>query len=295
MSAAAPLRDRPGIGAEPSARRRRRPGRPPLLVLLALVVLAVVLVWALLGAAIAPHEPDAQDLVGGLQSPSASHLLGTDDSGRDILSRLIAGARSAVVGPALIVVGSALLGTVLGLTAGYRGGWRDATLMRLTDFLYALPALLVAIVLVGVLGGGYLIAVAILIVFIAPADVRLVRGATLAQRGLPYVDAARTLGLSRRRIMYRHVWPNILPLIVANSFLNFAYALVTMAALSFLGLGVAPGAADWGRMLSDNLALIEDNPLAALAPGIALVLTAVAMNLIGDWSYEKLAERGRSR
>jgi peptide/nickel transport system permease protein len=184
---------------------------------------------------------------------------------------------------------------VLGLTAGYRGGWRDATLMRLTDFLYALPALLVAIVLVGVIGGGYLVAVAILIVFITPADVRLIRGAALAQRSLPYVDAARTLGLSRRRIMYRHVWPNILPLVVANAFVNFAYALVTMAALSFLGLGVEPGAADWGRMLSDNLPLIEDNPLAALAPGVALVLTAVATNLIGDWTYEQLSERGRSR
>lgn len=274
---------------------RARRQRPPLLVLLAMVVVAATVVCAIAGAAIAPHDPDAQDLVAGLQTPSAAHLLGTDDSGRDIFSRLIAGARTALLGPLLLMLGAAVTGTVLGLIAGYFGGWRDSAIMRAVDVVYALPSLLVAIILVGVVGGGYGVAVGILVVLFGPADARLIRGATLAQRSLPYVDAARTLGLSRRTIMFRHIWPNIMPLVVANAFLNFAYALVALSAMSFLGIGVAPGEADWGRMLNDNLSLVEDNPLAVLAPGIALVLLAVAMNLLGDWAYERLSDRGRAR
>jgi peptide/nickel transport system permease protein len=266
-------------------------GRP--LVALSLIVIAAVVVCAATGTLLAPDDPGAQDLIGGLRGPSAQHLLGTDDSGRDILSRLIAGARAALVGPAIIALGAAAIGTALGLVAGYLGGWRDAAVMRAVDLLYALPALLVAIVLIGVLGGGYAAAVALLVVLTAPGDIRLIRGAALEQRGLPYVDAARTVGLSRGRIMLRHVWPNVVPLVVANALLNFAYALVALAALSFLGLGVAPGAADWGRMLHENLSLLGDNPWAAVAPGLALVLLAVAMNLLGDWAYERLTERGR--
>ncbi|WP_320668682.1 ABC transporter permease [Patulibacter defluvii] len=280
--------------AVPAAPRRAR-RRPPFPVLLAIVVLAVVLVCALLGAAVAPHDPAAQDLLAGVQGPGGDHLLGTDDSGRDVLSRVIAGARGAVLGPAAIVLGAALLGALLGLVAGYRGGWRDAVIMRLSDAVYALPSLVVVLVVVGVVGGGQLAAVAILILFVGPFDARLVRGVTLEQRGRPYVDAARTLGLSSWRIMLRHVWPNVMPIVVANAFLNFAYALVALSALSFLGIGVDPGTADWGRMLSENLSLIEDNPAAALAPGIALVLLAVAMNLLGDWLYEQLSDRGRAR
>jgi peptide/nickel transport system permease protein len=167
--------------------------------------------------------------------------------------------------------------------------------MRTVDLMYALPALLVAIVVGGVLGGGYWIAIAILIVLFSPYDARLVRGATLEQRGLPYVEAARALGLSPRRIMFRHIWPNLLPLVVANTFLNFAFALVTLAGLSFIGIGVDPGTPDWGRMLAESRTLLFDNPWAALAPGAMLVATAVSMNLAGDWLYERLSDRGRSR
>lgn len=282
------------MAPERRARRRAR-RRPSPLLALAAVTMAAVLACALLGGLLAPEDPSAQHLLDGLQTPSLDHLLGTDDSGRDMLSRLIVGARAAVVGPAAIALGAALLGTLVGVTAGYRGGWHDAVIMRAVDLLYALPALLVAIVLIGVLGGGYPVAVAILVLLTAPSDVRILRGATLEQRSLPYVDAARTVGVSPRNIMFRHIWPNLLPLLAANAFLNFAYALVALSALSFLGLGADPGAADWGRMLSDNLPLLQDNPAAVLAPGIALVLTAAAMNLLGDWAYERLADRGRAR
>jgi peptide/nickel transport system permease protein len=260
-----------------------------------LAFLAIVLVCAVAGSLIAPRDPSAQDLLAGIQGPSAEHLLGTDDSGRDILSRLIVGARAAILGPLLIAVGQAAVGTVLGLLAGYRGGWLDALIMRAADVIYAMPGLLVAIVLLGVVGGGYTAAVAVLIVLGSPSDTRIVRGGTLEQRPLPYVDAARTLGLSSRRIMFRHIWPNLVPLIVATTFLNFAYALVALSALSFLGLGVGIGAADWGRMLYENLPLIADNPFAALAPGALIVMTAMAMNLTGDSLYERLVDRRRAR
>jgi peptide/nickel transport system permease protein len=200
-----------------------------------------------------------------------------------------------VVGPILIALGAAVIGTVFGLSAGFHGGRIDGVVMRAADVAYAMPGLLVAVVVVGVLGGGYFVAVCVLVVLTAPYDTRLIRGATLEQRALPYVDAARTMGLSDRRIMYRHIWPNLLPLIGANSFLNFAFSLVALSALSFLGLGDGPGATDWGRMLSDNLSLISQAPLAVIAPGIALIGTATAMNLVGDWMYETLADRGRAR
>lgn len=281
--------DVPGVALTPVRRR------VPWTIAIAMVLVAIVLVWAVAGTLIAPHDPSEQDLSAALQSPSGTHLLGTDDSGRDILSRLIAGARAAVLGPLVIVLGAALLGTFFGLQAGYRGGWVDSVVMRGVDLLYALPGLLVAIVAVGVIGGGYWVAVAVLVLLTAPWDTRIIRGATLAQRSQAYVDAARTLGLSTRRIMFRHIWPNVLPVIVATSFLNFAYSLVILAALSFLGLGAGPGDADWGRMLADNLQLIRTNPLSPLAPGIALVLTAVSLNLVGDWFFERVSDRGRAR
>jgi peptide/nickel transport system permease protein len=167
--------------------------------------------------------------------------------------------------------------------------------MRAADIAYSLPGLLVAIVLLGVLGGGYVVAVVVLLVLTVPYDTRLIRGATLAQRNLPYVDAARVMGLRPRRIMLRHIWPNLLPLILANSFLNFAFALVSLSALSFLGLGSPPGSADWGRMLSDNLPLLNQAPLAVIAPGIALVVTATSMNLFGDRLYEVMSDSGKGR
>jgi peptide/nickel transport system permease protein len=261
----------------------------------ALLFLAAVAICALTGSLLAPYDPSANELLAGAQRPSAAHLLGTDDSGRDIFSRLIAGARGGIVGPALVALGALAIGVLLGVAAGYRGGWLDATIMRTADVMYSVPGLLVAIVLLGVLGGGYYTAVAVLTLLTIPYETRMIRAGTLEQRPLPYVDAARTLGLSAPHIMFRHILPNLMPLMVATTCLNFAYSLVALSALSFLGLGVSPGTADWGRMLSENLPLMGDNPFAALAPGVLIVLTAMSMNLIGDSLYERLSDRGRGR
>jgi peptide/nickel transport system permease protein len=279
--------------AELAAPRARRGFSPA--VGIAFAVVAAVVACAVLGEWIAPHDPNEQDLLRSLLGPGRGHWLGTDDLGRDIASRTIVGARTAVVGPLLIAVGSMLIGNVLGLLAGYFGGLGDSLISRWVDLVYAMPALLVAIVVVGVLGGGYFLAVALLVVLFSPVDTRIVRGATLDQRSRPYVEAARMLGLPNRRIMVAHIWPNVLPLALANAFLTFAFSIVSLASLSFLGLGVGPGTADWGRMLSDSRTLLFDVPAAALAPGIAIVVTAASVNVIGDWLYEWLSDRGRAR
>jgi peptide/nickel transport system permease protein len=272
-------------------RRARR--FPPISVALAIIFLTCVTVCAIFGSQLAPHDPLAQDLTASLEAGSSTHLLGTDDLGRDVLSRVMAGARNALVGPLIIAVGAMLIGSFFGLLAGYYGGKTDAAIMRVVEFVYSIPALLVAIVVAGVLGGGYYMAVALLTVLFAPNDTRLIRAATLEQRPRPYVEAAQTLGLSDRRVMLRHIWPNVLPVIVANSFLNFAFALVSIAGLAFVGIGSDPATPDWGRMLYDARQLIFENPWTAIAPALAIILTALSMNLVGDWVYESLSDRGK--
>jgi peptide/nickel transport system permease protein len=277
-------------GARSSGRRR-----VPVIIAIAFLIIAGVSFCAALGPQIVRYAPNTQDLELGISGPSADHPLGTDDLGRDILSRVIIGARTAVVGPIVIALGALLIGNALGLLAGYRGRWTDSLIMRWVDIMYAIPPLLIAIVVVGVLGSSYWLGVGILVILTAPYDTRIVRGATLEQRPLPYVEAARTLGLSQGRIMFGHIWPNLLPIVVATTFLNFAFSLVNLAALSFLGLGVDVSTPDWGRMLADGIPLLFDNSAVSVAPAIMLVVTAASINLIGDWFYEWLSDRGRAR
>jgi peptide/nickel transport system permease protein len=273
------------------ARSRRR--IPPISVLLAMCVLAVVVAWAIAGPSLAPYDPAAQDPAVSIQPPGNGHLLGTDEFGRDVLSRVMAGARTALVGPLIIAIGAMLIGSAFGLVAGYRGGRTDAVIMRIIDVIWSIPGLLVAIVVGGVLGGGYFMAVALLTVLFAPNEIRLVRAATLEQKPRPYVEAAETIGLSSPRIMLRHIWPNILPIIVANAFLTFAFALVSIAGLAFVGIGIDPSTPDWGRMLFDGRQLIFQNPWTAIAPAVMIVVTATSMNLLGDWVFEVLSDRGK--
>jgi peptide/nickel transport system permease protein len=257
--------------------------------------LGMVLVMVVTGSLLAPHPPDSQDLLAGLSGPSSGHLLGTDELGRDILSRVIAGARQPVIGALAIALGAMFISTTFGLVAGYLGGFTEAFTMRTVDLLLALPALLVIIVIVGSFNGGYPIAVALLALLAAPWDTRIVRSVTLEQRPRAYVEAARVMGISSPRILVSHILPNVLPLIVVNLALDFTYGLVSLAGLSFVGLGVNPGAADWGRMLFENRDLLNINPWAALAPAIVILLTAAAANIVGDWAFERIDARGRAR
>jgi peptide/nickel transport system permease protein len=265
------------------------------IVAIAFAVLGVALIAAVFGELVAPQDPDASELTQVAVGPSSSHWFGTDDLGRDVFSRVIVGARTALIGPILISVGALVIGNVLGSLAGYKGGGVDSVIMRWVDLMSSIPALLVAIVVAGVLGGGYVLAVALLTVLTAPYDTRIIRGAVLEQRARPYVEAARTSGMSERRVIFRHVWPNVVPYALANAFLTFAFSIVALSSLSFLGLGVGPGTADWGRMLSENQSILFENPMAVLAPALCIVGVAASMNLIGDWVAERLADRGRRR
>jgi peptide/nickel transport system permease protein len=258
--------------------------------LLCFAVMAVVIVCAIFRSSIAPDSPFTQRLDVGDKPPSAEFVAGTDLLGRDVLSRVIHGARTALVGPIVVAAGAFSIATLLGLLAGYLGGWVDTVIMRWVDFMLALPGVLVAIVVVGVVGGGYWTAVFVLIVLFTAPDTRIVRSAVLEQRPLPYIDAARSLGISKRRILFIHILPNILPLVLAYVALDFAFALVNLAGLSFLGLGVEPGTPDWGRMLFENRNILFSNPVGLLLPAGMIILTAVSMNLIGDWLFERLTK-----
>jgi peptide/nickel transport system permease protein len=254
---------------------------------LACGVIGLTVICALLGTAITPHLPAVQHLLVGDTPPSARYWAGTDLLGRDILSRVMVGTRTALVGPVVVAAGAFTIATLLGLLSGYLGGLVDSAIMRWVDFMFALPGPLVAIVVVGIVGGGYWTAVGVLVALFAAPDTRIVRSTVLEQRPLPYVDAARVLGVSKTRILFVHLLPNVLPLVLAYVVLDFAFALVNLAGLSFLGLGVEPGTPDWGRMLFENRNILFSNPTALLLPAAMIILVAGSVNLIGDRLFER--------
>jgi peptide/nickel transport system permease protein len=274
---------------------RSRRSWPPILVALCILLMLVIGAAAALGSMIAPHEAMSQNLDVGLTKPTGTYWFGTDTLGRDVFSRVIVGARAAVIGPAVVALLSFLIGNALGLVAGYFGGRTDSLIMRWVDLMLALPGLLIAVVIVGAVGGGYWMAVLVLAVLFVPFDTRVIRGATLEQMPRPYIEAAVTAGVPRRRIMLLHIWPNVSATALANTFLLFALALVALSGLSFLGFGAGPGQPDWGLMLSENRNLLFINPWASLAPAAMIVIVATSMNLIGDWVYERLTSRGVTR
>jgi ABC-type dipeptide/oligopeptide/nickel transport system permease subunit len=265
----------------------------PASVTLALVVVAILLVLAAVGQSLWPVSANAQNLFLIAARPGLQHWLGTDTLGRDVFARIIAGSRSAVVGPLIIAASGLIVSSVLGVGAAYLGGAVDNVTLRFVDFMLALPGLLIAIVIVSLGGGGYWMAILVLSILNVQGDIRIVRGAALDQKSLPYIEAARTLGIPRSRIMFMHILPNISAILVADFALDFALALVALSGLAFLGLGAQPGTPEWGTMLSDNEAILFSNPLGSLAPGAAIVLLAVSVNLIGDWIFDRYAGRGR--
>jgi peptide/nickel transport system permease protein len=260
----------------------------PLSIFLAMLIMATVAICAIFGPWISPDSPVTQRLALGDTPPSPQHLAGTDLLGRDVLSRVVHGARTALVGPAVVAAGAFAIATVLGLLSGYLGGLPGTIVMRWVDFMIALPGPLVAIVVIGVIGGGYWAAVLVLVILFAAPDTRIVRAAVIQQRSMPYIDSARALGVAIPRILFVHILPNVRPLVSAYVLLDFAFALVSLAGLSFLGVGVESGSPDWGRMLYENRAILLTNPAGLLLPATMIILTAVSVNLIGDWLSERL-------
>jgi len=267
---------------------------PSVFLIASWAIIGTVVFMAIFGSLIQTHDPAEQDLLNTSAPPSAEHLLGTDALGRDIMARIIAGAPAAITGPLVVAVTGLLMASSLGILSGYMGGTIDMVIQRFVDFMFALPGLLIAIVIVGVVGGGYWLAVLVLSLLNFAGGVRILRGASLEQRALPYVEAARTLGVPRHRIMYSHIWRNIAPIVFASAALDFALALVALSSLSYLGLGTSPGVPEWGRMLAENQALLFTNPAGVLAPGLAIVLFATAVTIIGDWIYDRFSFSGRT-
>lgn len=250
---------------------------------IALGVLAAMTLAAIFAPLLAPYNPDAVDFAAVNAPPSPAHWLGTDGLGRDTLSRLIHGARTALLGPLLVVIASTVLGILLGLLAGWRGGWIDAVLGRVFDVLFAFPSLLIAIMAVALFGKGLVAPVIAMSIAYAPFVARLTRSLIAAERSRPYVAAYRVQGFGGAWIALRRVLPNVMPVVGAQSTLNFGYVLAELAALSFLGLGVQPPTADWGVMINEAQAgLIGGNLLPAIVPAVAVVVVVVAVNVIGE-------------
>ena len=254
---------------------------------LSLVVLVAVAICVIFPSVLVPGALDQNLTLGVSPAGTPGHLLGTDKVGRDVLALTVAGARSAIVGPIVIAAGSMVAGLFFGMSAAWRGGLWDACVSRSCEVLLSLPVTLLAIVVAGVIGGSYWVTVGVLIVLFAPSDVRMIRSATLAQKPQPYIEATRVLGLSGPRILTVHILPNITPIVWANLFVNIAFALVSLSGLSYLGLGVGAQDADWGRQLADGRTLLAQNPAASVAAGLAIIVTATAINIAGDWFAER--------
>lgn len=227
----------------------------------------------------AAQKPDYNAL---LQPPSFHHLFGTDEFGRDIFDRVLVGAHLSIeVGLASVALG-ALMGTTLGLLAGYYSGWRASLIMRMTDVLLAFPGILLAIGVIAVLGGGILNVIFAVAVFTLPIFVRLVQGSTLSIANLPYMEAARSVGASDRRLMVHYILPNIFPTLLVYLTMRIGSSILIAASLSFLGLGVSPSTPEWGAMLNAAHDYVKSAPWTIVAPGLAILFTVLVFNLLGD-------------
>src|SRR5918911_695562 len=260
---------------------------------LGLVVIATFMLLALFAPLVSPYEPIATSWSLVRKPPSALHWFGTDELGRDVLARVIYGARASLLA-GVISVGIALtIGVPLGLVAGYLGGWIDVLLSRITDAMLAIPFLILAIALAAFLGpslGNAMIAIG---VTATPIFVRLTRGQVMAVKVEDYVEAARAVGNPPWRIALRHVLPNILPALLVQATLTIAAAIIAEASLSFLGLGQQPPAPSWGSMLNAAQRFLIQAPWMAIWPGLAIFLTVLSFNLVGDGLRDALDPRSR--
>jgi peptide/nickel transport system permease protein len=257
----------------------------------AVVLLALVAI-AILAPLIAPHDPDAIDASRILAAPNLAHPFGSDALGRDVLSRVIFAYRVSLSVAVGSVVLAFVIGVPLGLLAGYHGGWIDMLIMRPIDMLLALPALLLAVALIAILGPGSLIALLAIAVIYIPILARVVRSSTLVVSSQTYVEGARARGSSSLRILARHVLPNALGPAIVQATVLMGFALQIEAALSFLGLGAQPPTPSLGVMLADGRDVLTRAPWAEIFPGLAIAITVLAFNLLGDGLRRRLDPRG---
>jgi ABC-type dipeptide/oligopeptide/nickel transport system permease subunit len=269
---------------EPASRPARRfreyrrwlPIAIPGAVLLTIVLASILAPW------IAPYDPNALDMKAAMSGPTAAHWLGTDQLGRDQLSRLLYGGRSTLFVSGIGVAGVVGIGLIIGTIAGYLGGRIDLAVSAVVTVLLALPTLLLTLAILGILGPGTSTLMIALIGAGWVGHARIFRASVIALRERPYIEAAQSLGASRARILRLHIWPNLFTQIVVLATLDIGALILTVSSLSFLGLGVQPPTADWGTMLNEARPFVGQLPLLAIAPGICISLVALASNMLGD-------------
>lgn len=247
-----------------------------------LVLLAILLVVTIFADKIVPYDPYEQDLSQSMQAPSAQHLMGTDRYGRDMFSRVIVGAQTSIASTLVLVVIISVFGTIVGTICGYYGGWVDNVVMRISDICLAFPGLVFALAVAALLGGGVSNAVIALAVISWPKYSRVARSQTLALKSSPFISAARLSGDTSMQIILRHILPNSLGPIMVTAMLDIGTMMMELAGLSFLGLGAQPPTAEWGNMMSGGRSMLQSYPWLVLSPGVAIFVTVVLFNLLGD-------------
>jgi peptide/nickel transport system permease protein len=258
-----------------------------------LIIIAVFVLMAIFAPVLAPHDPIQQSWTTIRKPPSLQHWLGTDESGRDLFSRVIFGARASLLAGVISILIALGLGVPLGLLAGYGGKWTDALISRITDAMLACPFLILAIALAAFLGPSLQNAMIAIGLTVAPIFVRLTRGQVLAVKVEDYVEAARAVGNPPTRIAYKHILPNILPALIVQATISVATAIIAEASLSFLGLGQQPPAPSWGSMLNTAQRFLTNAPWMAIWPGLAIFLIVLSFNMLGDGLRDALDPKER--
>jgi peptide/nickel transport system permease protein len=262
-------------------------------VVFGVIAIVAVILASILAPVIAPYDPDDQVLDRVLQQPNRQHLLGTDSLGRDTLSRIIFGTRiTLLVGVGTVII-AASLGTIIGLIAGYFGGWVFTVIMRFTDGIMAIPPLLLALVIAALLGTGVKGVMIAISFALMPGYIRLICGQVLSVKENEYVMAARSVGVGHIGIMFRHILPNCFSPLIVQMTMMMGLAILIEASLSFLGLGIKPPSAAWGSMVYDGYKYLVMRPILSIAPGLAIMLVVFAFNMIGDGLRDTLDPRLR--
>ncbi|GGG64917.1 ABC transporter permease [Paenibacillus radicis (ex Gao et al. 2016)] len=256
--------------------------------LVAGIFIILLLLVAIFGPYLTPYDPDAPDYDSMLSGPSLKHWAGTDEYGRDILSRLIEGTRLSLAVSLSAVFIAAFFGTILGLLSGFYGKWLDRLIMRSSDVLFSFPDILLAIGIVAILGPGLTNVVIAVAVFGIPSFARMIRSVTLSAKETLFVEAARSMGAKDRRIIWRHIFPETLPSVIVNVTMKIGGAILAASSLSFLGMGAKPTEPDWGAMLSMGRDYLSIAPHVVYFPGLIIFLTVLAFNLVGDGLQDAL-------
>jgi peptide/nickel transport system permease protein len=292
MSAVVPPTDVTQPAVAPSTSRSRMGGLRGLgfLGIASLVVIVLAALVAIFGALLAPFDPDHIELSNSFVGPTGGHLLGFDGNGRDLLSRLMVGARTSLLGPLAVVAFAIALGVIVAVATAWKGGRFDTLASTGLDILFAFPGILLAVLAAAVFGAGLTAAALALAVAYMPYVARVVRSACLRERNQPYIAALEVQGFSGFKVCMRHLVPNVAPMIVAQGTILFGYAMVDLAAISFIGLGVQPPQADWGVMVQEGQSgVLQSYPQESFAAGLCIVIVVVAFNILG----ERLIERAQ--